>query len=110
MIRTILTLDIAPGEADALVETFRRLQILEMSGAQEGCLGTEITISRDRGQAIVTALWEDDAAYERWTSRPDREGLSQELSVHLREDLTASTVGQVMQVEHRVSQADGRNV
>lgn len=101
MIRTVLTLKVASGEADALVETFRELQILETSIAQEGCLATEIAVSDDQREAIVTATWADRAAYARWTARADRGAHGERISRHLREPLTAETVGVVYEVRHR---------
>lgn len=101
MIRTVLTLKVAPGQADALVETFRELRILETSIAQEGCLATEIAVSEDQSEAIVTAAWVDRDAYARWTSRDDRGTHGETVSRHLREPLTAETVGAVYEVRHR---------
>lgn len=104
MIRTMLRLPVAPGEAEGLVETFRRLEILETSIAQEGCLSTEIAISEDHTEAVVTATWSDREAYGRWTSRSDRGSHSAELSRHLSRPLTAETVGVVYDVAHRPEQ------
>jgi quinol monooxygenase YgiN len=101
MIRTVLSLRLAPGEADGLIATFRDLAILETSIAQEGCLATEISVSEDESEAIVTATWSDADAYARWTSRTDRGSHSEQLSRHLREPLTAETVGRVYKVRHR---------
>lgn len=101
MIRTVLRLDVAPGHADALVDTFRRLQILETSLAQEGCLSTEIAVSLDGREAIVTATWEDQEAYGRWTARSDRGSTSEELNAHLGTPLSAATVGTTYRVGHR---------
>lgn len=101
MIRTVLTLPVKPGEGEALVATFRRLQILETSMAQDGCLSTEISIAEDGIQAIVTATWRDREAYGVWTARTDRGSHSAEISRHLREPLTAQTVGVVYDVAHR---------
>lgn len=101
MIRTVLRLDVAPGHADPLVEAFRRLEILETSVAQPGCLSAEIAISTDGREAIVTATWEDEAAYGRWTSRSDRGSTSDELNAHLATPLTAQTVGRTYRVGHR---------
>lgn len=101
MIRTVLTLKLAPGEADGLVKTFRDLGILETSIAQDGCLATEISISDDESDAIVTATWSNADAYSRWTSRTDRGSHSERLSRHLREPLTAETVGRIYEIRHR---------
>jgi quinol monooxygenase YgiN len=101
MIRTVLTLQVAPGEAQGLVDAFRRLNILENSVAQDGCLSAEIAIAADEREAIVTATWEDEAAYERWTSRSDRGSTSEEVNAHLAVPLSAQTVGRVYHLAHR---------
>jgi quinol monooxygenase YgiN len=105
MIRTVLTLQVAPGGAQGLVEAFRRLEILETSAAQDGCLSAEIAIDTDEREAIVTATWDDEAAYDRWTSRADRGSTSAELNPHLSVPLSAQAVGRIYHVAHR---ADGR--
>lgn len=110
MIRTFLTLNVAPGHAEELVRVFRDLKILELSGHQPGCLGTEIDISADRRKAVVTALWESESAYAQWTSRPDRAEMSEAISEHLDGGLTAETVGETLTVFHRVSTLDGRSI
>lgn len=101
MIRTVLRLDVAPGAAASLVEAFRTHEILETSLAQEGCTSSEIAISPDGREAIVTATWNDESAYERWTSRSDRGSTSEALNPHLTRPLTADVVGQVYRVAHR---------
>ncbi len=101
MIRTVLNLDIAPGAADDLVAAFRTNRILETSLAQEGCTSTEIAISQDGRAAIVTATWDDEDAYARWTARSDRGTTSEVLSQHLATPLTPEVVGQVYRVAHR---------
>lgn len=101
MIRTVLTLKVAPGQADALVETFRELQILETSIAQEGCLATEIAVSEDQSEAIVTATWADRGAYARWTARDDRGSHEESIGRCLREPMTAETVGATYEVRYR---------
>ena len=103
MIRTVLTLAIAAGKADGLVAAFRGLKILETSQAQDGCLSTELAVSLDGTEAIVTAMWEDEAAYERWTSRSDRGAVAGELNAHLAVPLSAQTVGHVYEVAHSTS-------
>ncbi len=101
MIRTVLTLQVASGHADGLVDVFRRLKVLETSRAQDGCLSAEIAVSTDKDEAIVTATWSDEAAYERWTSRPDRGSLLDEVNPHLAAPLSAQTVGRVYRIVHR---------
>lgn len=101
MIRTILRLDVAPGHAAALVGLFRDRKILETSLEQPGCIETEIVLSQDETEAIVTALWDDEDAYARWTARSDRGSLSDQITAHLTAPLAAETVGRIYRVAHR---------
>ncbi|WP_157965661.1 antibiotic biosynthesis monooxygenase family protein [Euzebya rosea] len=101
MIRTVLRLDVRPGHANQLVEAFRSREILETSIAQDGCLSTEIAVSEDGLEAIVTATWDDMAAYGRWTSRSDRGSSAEYLNPHLSVPLDAATVGRIYRVAHR---------
>lgn len=93
MIRTYLELNVQEGRADDLAELFRRLKILETSAAQPGCQSAELTVSEDGRQLIVTALWDDLAAYDRWTNRSDRGEQAAELNALLTEPIGASTIG-----------------
>ncbi|MEM7322128.1 MAG: antibiotic biosynthesis monooxygenase [Actinomycetota bacterium] len=95
MIRTFLEFSLAEGAADDLVAFFERESILSTAAAQDGCLGAELTISADGRLATVTAKWADAAAYDVWTSRPDRADLSEELNTFLSTEIGAATVGRV---------------
>ncbi len=98
MIRTFLDLPLNDGAAEGLVAFFEREAILTTAAAQEGCLGTELTISADGRLATVTALWSDAAAYDVWTSRSDRAGQAAELNTFLSQSVGAASVGRVHQV------------
>jgi heme-degrading monooxygenase HmoA len=101
MIRTILRLQVAPGAENDLVASFKKHQILETSIAQPGCLSAELAIGEHGDEAIVTATWDDEAAYREWTQRADRGSLSDELSTFLTRPITAETVGAVYRIAHR---------
>lgn len=98
MIRTYLEFALAEGKADEFVAFFDRQAILTNAVDQEGCLGAELTLSDDGSTALVTALWDDAAAYDRWTSRSDRSDISAELNTFLRERLGPATVGRAYRV------------
>ncbi len=98
MIRTYLEFDVLPGKADELVAFFAAQQYLENSVAQEGCHSAELTMSSDGLQAIVTATWDDREAYDRWTSRPDRESTGPALSALLKNPVGEGTIGRVFEV------------
>lgn len=93
MIRTYLTFDLKEGKAEELVEMFRERAILDTSAAQPGCQSAELTISQDGSQAIATAVWDDLAAYEMWTSRADRGSHTEVISALLSKPMGPETIG-----------------
>lgn len=97
-IRTYLELDLEPGAAGGLAAFFDRRDILRTATAQPGCRSAELTISSDGEVAVVTAVWDDAAAYQRWVSRADREDDADELSSFLKRPIGAETVGRVFGV------------
>ena len=98
MIRTYLEFAVAEGRAEELVSFFDRTNMLRDAAAQDGCHGAELTISPDGRRAVVTALWDDAGAYERWTSRDDRDALGAELSSFLDGEIGRTHVSEPMQV------------
>jgi len=92
MIRTYLELKIKPGAAKAFADVFKDEEVLDNSVAQPGCHSAELTISADGLRAIVTAVWDDVAAYERWTSRSDRTTILDCLRPYLGEELEPNLV------------------
>ncbi|MGH1491977.1 MAG: antibiotic biosynthesis monooxygenase family protein [Acidimicrobiales bacterium] len=98
MIRTYLEFDVLPGKATGLADFFDRRDILRTSVAQPGCQSAELTISADGLTALVTATWDDRDAYDRWTSRSDREDDADELSSFLRQPVGPATIGRVLDV------------
>lgn len=98
MIRTYLEFEVLPGKAHDLADFFDRRDILRTSVAQAGCQSAELTISDDGLTALVTATWDDHDAYERWTSRSDRNTDADELSSFLCQPVGPATVGRVLNV------------
>lgn len=98
MIRTYLEFELVPGGAALLQDVFTRHEVLATSAAQPGCLGAELTIAADGQRAVVTALWENRAAYDEWTSRSDRADLAPELQPALATPIDEHTVGRIFDV------------
>lgn len=109
MIRTYLTFDLKEGQADALVGIFQEGLILETAAAQPGCRSTELTISQDGRQAIATAVWDDLAAYEVWTSRSDRAGHTDKINPLLSRPIGPDTVGGQFTVALSVESNDDKS-
>lgn len=98
MIRTYLELQVQPGKAQALAQYFDHKGYLRDSSAQAGCHSAELTMSADGETAVVTAMWENQAAYDLWVSRPDRADGADELSSYLTEPIGPATVGRIFEV------------
>ncbi|MEM9033116.1 MAG: antibiotic biosynthesis monooxygenase family protein [Actinomycetota bacterium] len=98
MIRTYLELEVRAGQSDRLAELFERRGILRASLEQPGCRSAELTISDDGLTAIVTASWDDLAAYQGWVARSDRTDSADELNALLASPVGERTVGRVFDV------------
>ncbi len=98
MIRTYLEFEVLPGKAQGLADFFDRRDILRNSVAQAGCRSAELTISDDGLTALVTATWDDQQAYDLWTSRSDRVADADELNSFLSRPVGPATVGRVLNV------------
>ena len=91
--RSILYLQAKPGMREALVEVFRRIDVLGHALQQAGCLSVEVQVPPDEGGPIlVTALWSDRAAYQGWLDNPWRETSGAELAPFLAEETPAGVV------------------
>jgi hypothetical protein len=67
MVRSVLYLAPRGGDYEAVVEYYRRHDVLGRAASIDGCLGTELHVPTDQhGPLLVTALWESGAAYDRW--------------------------------------------
>lgn len=106
MIRTTLILEVQPGHAEQLVAVFRDHGILTAALAQPGCHSAEIGVTEDGLEAVVTATWEDAAAYAVWTSRPDREAMAEVINPHLAVPLGEATVGRSYRIAYRPTESD----
>ena len=99
MIRSVLYLEPKDGDYDAVVEFFRREDVLGRALSQRGCLGSELHVpTNGSGPILVTALWESEDAYQGWVANPVRAVTSEPLSRLLRSDLDASTRGETYTV------------
>ena len=73
MIRSVLYLEPKDGDYDAVVEFFRREDVLGRALSQRGCLGGELHVpTNGSGPILVTALWESEDAYQGWVTSPVR--------------------------------------
>jgi quinol monooxygenase YgiN len=81
VIRSVLYLEPKDGDYEAVVDFYRREDVLGRAVRQPGCLGSELHVpTGGRGPILVTALWTDPEAYEGWVSSPVRAAGSAELA------------------------------
>ena len=102
MIRTVLMLNPLNGDQDAVINYFYEKEVLERSGRIDGFLATELHSPLEGGPLLVTAAWEDVAAYDRWVNDPWRGQSSGWLSPLLDQDLQAKSRGAMYQLVHGV--------
>lgn len=78
--RSVVFMQPREGCREDLVAAFERLAIPRLALRQQGCLSVELQVPPDdAGPVLVTALWEDRAAYDGWLVNPRREATSGEL-------------------------------
>lgn len=94
MIRSVLYLNPADGDYDRLQEYFVTNRVLERSSETPGFLATELLVPiTSAGPALVTAAWEDEAAYQRWVDNPWRAESNAAISAVLDAELQAGAKG-----------------
>jgi quinol monooxygenase YgiN len=79
-----LVLRARPGRRDDIVALFERLRVLERASEVDGFRDGQLHVAADEpDELLVTASWEDAAAYGRWLESPVREAMRPELEVLL---------------------------
>lgn len=67
MVRSVLYLQPRGNDHAALADFYRRYDVLNTAVSAAGCRATELQVPVDgTGPALVTALWDDEAAYRGW--------------------------------------------
>jgi quinol monooxygenase YgiN len=93
MVRSVLYLRPRGGNYEAVVDFYRRHDVLGRAASIDGCHGTELHVPADQdGPLLVTALWESGAAYGRWLQDGFRRQSGTELA-ELLEDMPEPGVG-----------------
>jgi hypothetical protein len=79
-IRSVLLLQPRNADYAALVESFRRNDILGLAIREAGCLAGEVQVPLSgSGPVLVTALWESAEAYAGWRNNPVRARFTDEM-------------------------------
>jgi hypothetical protein len=80
MVRSVLYLQPRGDAHEALTDFYLRYDVLQTAVATVGCRSTELQIPLDgAGPALVTALWDDEAHYQRWIDHELRGNGGEEL-------------------------------
>ena len=99
MIRSVLYVEPKDGDYDAVVEFYRREDVLGRALRQPGCLGSELQVpTSGSGPMLVTALWSSAEAYQGWVSSPVRGAGSAALAELVQGRLDESTRGETYTV------------
>lgn len=101
MIRSLLTFSPAAEDVPALLELYRRLEILSTSLRHTRQIRSDIAVAADgSGTVLVTADWPDAAAYTEWLEHPVRGRFAPQL-----QELLGRQVGEgaLYQVDHGAS-------
>ncbi|WP_150461362.1 antibiotic biosynthesis monooxygenase family protein [Nesterenkonia ebinurensis] len=104
MIRTFLSLDVKPGQRDALIAWYKESGALEKAVEYAGCLSTELyPDAEDEDRLLVTALWESGEDYERWVAHPWRQSTTSQINQFLKEGFTPESRGSALESLHQAS-------
>ena len=99
MVRSVLYLRPRGGDYRAVVDYYRRTDVLGRAAAIDGCMGTELHVPTDEsGPLLVTALWESEAAYGRWLQDDFRRESGAELAERLEDTLEPGVGGALFDV------------
>ena len=99
MVRSVLVLRALPGRRDDVQALFQRLGVLREASRVPGFRDAELHLAAgDEDELLVTATWDDDAAYSAWLESPVRERMRPELE----ELLVAQPVPRVYRLDQHV--------
>ena len=72
-VRSLLVLQPRGGDYAALLDFFRRHDVLGLAVRHAGCWAAELQVPvSGSGPVVVTAVWDDAAAYDGWRNHPVR--------------------------------------
>lgn len=78
--RSVLLLQPRGNDYGALLDFFRRHDILGLAVGEAGCISSEVQVPQSGvGPVIVTALWDSAEAYAGWRSHPVRAQFNDEM-------------------------------
>lgn len=87
MVRSVLYVPPRGGDHRAVVDFYRRHEVLGRATSLDGCLGSSLHVpAAGTGPLLVTALWESEPAYRRWLDDERRRELGDELAALLEGD------------------------
>ncbi|MDR1214335.1 MAG: antibiotic biosynthesis monooxygenase [Propionibacteriaceae bacterium] len=94
MYRSLLYLNVKPGQTEALIEWYKEVDSLGMAVRLAGCVSTEIYPLPDQpDRLLVTALWRDRDDYQGWVDHPYRKQLTAGINQYIDDSFTEQSKG-----------------
>jgi Antibiotic biosynthesis monooxygenase len=98
VVRSVLYLQPKDGDHRAVVDFYRRHEILSRAVAESGCRTSALHVpSTGSGPLLVTALWDGPEAYRRWLENDFRRRRTGELAA-LVDEAPGGLAGQLYEV------------
>ena len=107
MIVSMLRFGLKQGMVPSLERTFAKHRILETAIQVEGCRSLVLAAPDAQGEtAYVIGLWDDEAAYQRWISHPDRGAATEDLLQLVAGEFDPTAPAEEWQVLRAIQDAD----
>ena len=99
MVRSVLYVTPKNGDHRAIVDFYRDHRVLERAAEIEGFVASELQVpAHGDGPLLVTALWRDEQAYQRWLGSPHRTAQARDLAPLVDGSFGTATHGTVYDV------------
>jgi heme-degrading monooxygenase HmoA len=98
VIRSVLFIEPRGGDHDAVVAFYRRSRVLEDAATVDGFVSSEVHVPLEGGAVLVTALWRDAEAYQRWVDHPARARSAEGLAEVVEGDFDAGVRGTLYEI------------
>jgi heme-degrading monooxygenase HmoA len=107
-VRRILYLQPKPGQRQALIDAFRRLDVFGHAMKQAGCISVEMLAPADDNAPLaVIALWTGREGIEGWINNPWRAEASRELDQFVEEGPDSAVYDIVMATAPGIAGIEG---
>jgi heme-degrading monooxygenase HmoA len=106
-VRSLLVLQPRGGDPAALLDFFRRHDVLGLAVRHAGCWTAELQVPvGGAGPVVVTAVWDDAAAYDGWRNHPVRASFNADMERLVESEPATVVAGGVYQVAVSAARPD----